>query len=72
MGVFLACNVLKSQGNLSLNVLIKTVLIRKKSVILVLIAERLPKAFMNPQSGDSRLCVMKVFVGTKQTLKYLL
>ena len=31
-----------------------------------------PEALMYPQPGDGRLCVMKVFVGTKQTLEYLL
>ena len=30
-----------------------------------------PEALMYPQPGDGRLCVMKVFVGTKQTLEYL-
>ena len=31
-----------------------------------------PEALMYPQPGDGRLCVMKVLVGTKQTLEYLL
>ena len=31
-----------------------------------------PEALMYPQPGDGRLCVMKVFVGTQQTLEYLL
>ena len=31
-----------------------------------------PEALMYPQPGDGRLCVMKVLVGPKQTLEYLL
>ena len=31
-----------------------------------------PEALMYPQPGDGRLCVMKVFVRTQQTLEYLL